>query len=454
MSYSLQARAMLIGSAVLAVFLIGTGIVLDRGFRDSAEAAMRDGLEAYAETMRAGIENQHLDGLAALPQTLTEKLSEPHSGLYARLVRRTDGREVWSSNSARALSIPWPVPENFWTARLDPVEPPNGPALYVLSVDIRYQKPRSRAVIPYLLQLAETLDDKESYYYARMNKVRHRLWRWFGGAALVLLILQGVILRRSFAPLRRVAADLRRIEAGGADRLHGNYPRELEGLTENLNALLDQAAAHLSRYRDALGDLAHSLKTPLAVLRVTLDAAAAQPLAKELTQQQIDALNHIIEYQLKRAAASGRTHLAQPIAVGEKARQVILALQKVYADKSVECRIGIEPSLVFRGDEGDLLEILGNLADNAFKWARSRVAVRAVSDDEQGLELMVEDDGPGIDPELASRLPQRWQRADPSAPGHGLGLAIVASIASAYGGVLTIDMSPLGGARVSATGLR
>jgi two-component system sensor histidine kinase PhoQ len=454
MSYSLQARAMLIGSAVLGVFLMGTGVVLDRGFRDSAEAAMRDGLEANAETLRAGIENQHLDGLTTLPQTLTEKLSEPHSGLYARLVRRTDGRAVWLSQSAREFAIPWPVPDNFWTARLDPIEPPNGPALYVLSVDIRYQKPRSRVVVPYLLQLAETLDDKESYYYARMNKVRHRLWRWFGGAALVLLALQSVILRRSFAPLRRVEADLRRIEAGGADRLHGNYPRELEGLTKNLNALLDQAAAHLSRYRDALGDLAHSLKTPLAVLRAAAEGPGAQPLPKDVTQQQIDAMSRIIEYQLKRAAASGRTHLTQPVAVAEKARQVISALHKVYAEKSVQCWIGIEPSLVFRGDEGDLLEILGNLADNAFKWAHSQVAVHAVSDDEHGLELTVEDDGPGIDPDLAGRLPQRWQRADPTAPGHGLGLAIVASIVGAYGGVLRIDTSRLGGARVSASGLR
>ena len=358
------------------------------------------------------------------------------------------------SDSARALSIPWPVPDHFWTARLDPVEPGNGPALYVLSVDIRYQKPRSRAVIPYLLQLAETLDDKESYYYARMNKVRHRLWHWFGGAALVLLVLQGVILRRSFAPLRHVEADLRRMEAGGADRLQGNYPRELEGLTRNLNALLDQAATHLSRYRDALGDLAHSLKTPLAVLRGALDGAGSRPLAKDLTHQQIDAMSRIIEYQLKRAAASGRTHLAQPVAVAETAHQVISALHKVYAGKGVHCRIEIEPSLMFRGDAGDLLEMLGNLADNAFKWARSRVAVRAVSDDEHGLELIVDDDGPGIEPELAGRLPQRWQRADPSAPGHGLGLAIVASIANAYGGNVNIDTSPLGGARVSASGLR
>lgn len=453
MSYSLQARALLLGSVVLAVFLVGTGIVLDRGFRDSAEAAMRDGLEADAETLRAAIENEHLEGLQTLPQTLGEKLGAPHSGLYARLVRRTDDREVWLSDSARELVIPWPVPENYWTARLDPIEPPTGPALYVLSVDLRYRKPRSRVVVPYLLQLAETLDDKESYYYARMNKVRHRLWRWFGGASLVLLALQGVILRRSFAPLRRVEADLRRIEAGRSDRLRGSYPRELHGLTENLNALLDQAEAHLSRYRDALGDLAHSLKTPLAVLRGALTEAGGQSASRELAQQQIAAMNRIIEYQLKRAATAGRSRLAPPVSVAEKARQVVSALQKVHAAKPLDCRIAIEPSLMFRGDEGDLLEILGNLADNACKWSRRCIALSARAGRDGRLELIVEDDGPGIPAEFATHLLQRGARADAAMPGHGLGLAIVDSIVKAYGGALHIEPSPLGGAKLRVSGL-
>lgn len=448
MSYSLQARALLIASLVLAAFLGGTGVVLNQAFRDSAEAAMRDGLEAYAETLEAAIRKDHLAGLQTLPQTLDEKLSEPDSGLYANLIRRSDNRREWVSSSAKELNIPWPTLAEFWTARLDPVQLPTGKSLYILSVNLLYQKPRSRVATHYILQVAETLDDKESYYYSRVNQVRRRLWRWFGVTAAGLLLLQALILRRSFAPLRRVEADLRRIEAGRADRLSGSYPRELHGLTGNLNALLDQADSHLTRYRDALGDLAHSLKTPLAVLRGALAEGAGDGSARAVAQEQIDRMNRIIEYQLKRAAASGRSHLTPPIAVADRANQVIGALHKVYAGKHIECLAAIGASLTFRGDEGDLLEILGNLLDNAFKWCRTRVQLSADCESDGRLQLQVEDDGPGIPAELAERLLQRGQRADPAVPGHGLGLAIVGSIACAYGGRLTIDRSPIGGARI------
>lgn len=453
MSYSLQARALLIASLILALFLGGTGAVLDKAFQDSAEAAMRDGLQAYAETLKAAIEHNHLDGLKTLPATLSEKLAQPDSGLYAIVTRRSDDRAAWISESARDLEIPWPSLAEFWSDRLDAVELPGGLPLYVLSAQVQYQKPKSRISQHYLLQVAETLDDKESYYYARMNKVRHRLWRWFGGAAAALLLLQALILRRSFSPLRRVEADLRAIEAGRAGRLTGNYPRELQGLTENLNALLDQAEAHLARYRDALGDLAHSLKTPLAVLRGSVEDPVSDTGMKAVAAEQIERMNRIIEYQLKRAAASGRSHLAQPVAVAEKARQIVSALRKVYAEKGTDCRLEIRSSLVFRGDEGDLVEVLGNLLDNAFKWARSRVSVRARSDRDGRLELAVEDDGPGIPGELADRLVQRGERADPAVPGHGLGLAIVGSIVRTYGGSLRIERSAAGGARILVIGM-
>ncbi len=445
MSYSLQARALLIASVVLAIFLVATGLVLDEAFRDSAEAAMRDGLHGYAETLEAAIARDHLDGLKTLPETLGERLAQPNSGLYAALTRQGGNRPEWISDSAKDLNIPWPVLPEFWTARLDPVQLSNGTPLYVLSSNVVYRKPKSRP-IHYILQVGQTLDDKQSYYYGKVNEIRRELWRWFGGAALALLLLQGVILRRTLAPLRRVAADIHAIEAGRAERLTGLYPRELQGLTENLNALLDQAESHLARYRHALGDLAHSLKTPLAVLRGVLKEPAVDGM--NVAGEQIERMNHIIEYQLKRAAASGRSHLAPPVPIADKARQIVSALEKGYADKHLDCRIEIDPDLAFHGDEGDLLEILGNLTENAFKWSRGQVVLTARPSGEGRFELRVEDDGPGIPQELAERLLQRGERADPSVPGHGLGLAIVNSVVRAYGGALSIGRSPLGGAAV------
>jgi two-component system sensor histidine kinase PhoQ len=448
MTYSLQARALLLASVVLAAFLGATGLVLDQAFRDSAEAAMRDRLQGYAETLKASIEKDHLNGLKALPQTLNDRLGQPDSGLYATLTRQSDNQREWLSDSAKNLDIPWPPLLEFWTSQIDAVRLPNGTPLYVLSANVLYETPKSRKPVRHILQIGETPDAFEGFYYERVNQVRRDLWRWFGGAALLLLLLQGVILRRSFAPLRRVAADLRAVEAGRTNRLGAHYPQELLGLTENLNALLDNAESHLARYRDALGDLAHSLKTPLAVLRGALDAPTPDDEAKAVMREQIERMNHIVEYQLKRAAASGRSHLAPPVSVAEKTRQLVSALNKVYADKAIDCRIEIDPDLIFRGDEGDLLEILGNLADNAFKWGRHRVQLGARRSGDGRLELRVDDDGPGIPAEVAERLLERGERADPSVPGHGLGLAIVNSIARAYGGRLTLESSPLGGAAI------
>ncbi|MGZ8217763.1 ATP-binding protein [Methylomagnum sp.] len=446
--YSLQARALLIASAVLALFLFATGLVLDEAFEDSAEAVMRDRMQGYADILKASIETDHLDGLKTLPQTLNDRFTQPGSGLYAIVTRQNSSTPEWLSDSAKDIEIPWPALPEFWTARLDPMEMPNGTQLYVLSVKVAYLKPKARTPVVHRLQIAETLDDKESYYYHQMNEVRRKLWRWFGAAALALLLLQVVILRRTLAPLRRVAADIRSIEAGRTERLTGHYPRELHGLTDNLNALLDQAESHLARYRHALGDLAHSLKTPLAVLRGALPESAPDAENKAVAAEQIERMNRIIEYQLKRAAASGRSHLAPPVAVSEKARQIISALGKVYADKRIACRMEVSSELVFRGDEGDLLEILGNLAENAFKWSRGRVELGARVAENGGLELRIEDDGPGIPDDLADRLLKRGERADPTVPGHGLGLAIVNSIVRAYGGRLTIEKSPLGGAAI------
>jgi two-component system sensor histidine kinase PhoQ len=227
----------------------------------------------------------------------------------------------------------------------------------------------------------------------------------------------------------------------------------LLGLTENLNALLDNAESHLARYRNALGDLAHSLKTPLAVLRGALDTPTPDEETKAAMREQIERMNRIVEYQLKRAAASGRSHLTPPVSVAEKTRQLVSALNKVYADKAIDCRAEIDPDLIFHGDEGDLLEILGNLADNAFKWSRRRVQLDARRAGDGRLELRVDDDGPGIPAEVAERLLERGERADPSVPGHGLGLAIVNSIVRAYGGRLILESSPLGGAAIIVRGL-
>jgi two-component system sensor histidine kinase PhoQ len=286
----------------------------------------------------------------------------------------------------------------------------------------------------------------------QIRRFRGNLWGWLGGAAALLLVVQTLILRWSLAPLRQVANDLRAIESGLAQRLRGDYPRELRQLTDNLNALLESAESHLGRYRDSLGNLAHSLKTPLAVLRGALEGASDDAGLRRVAHEQLDTMKQLVDYQLQRAAASGRVSLATPVAVRPVVDKVIAALDKVYVEKGIGATVDIDPAIVFHGDTGDLTEMLGNLLDNAYKWGRHRVRVRAtrLEGSAPGLELVVDDDGPGIPEDLRARVLERGGRGDRQVPGHGLGLAMVADTVALYRGTLRIENKPGGGLAVTA----
>lgn len=447
-SGSLHGRVLVASSVVLAAFLGMTGLVLDEAFRDSAETALRDRLQGYVYALLAGAE---VDGHGILrgPSELHEpRLRYPGSGLYAE-IRRRDSDFSWRSPSSVGMDMPQTKSPPLGRSVLERLPRGDGEPLFVLSFRVLWEeglkKPRA-----YTFRVAETADA----YQEQVMQFRRSLWKWLGGAALLLLAVQGLILRWGLAPLRRVAADLVSIEKGHADRLGGDYPVELRGLTDNLNALLESSRNHLARYRNALGDLAHSLKTPLAVARGALERPEREDISRRVAQEQLERMTQIIDYQLHRAATAGRTRLCRPVNVLEKAMEVKSALLKVYAEKEVACSIDVDPAVEFVGDEGDLLEVLGNLLDNAFKWCRGRIWVSARSlgaEDVGGtiLDLRVHDDGPGIPPATAQRLLQRGERADESVPGQGLGLAIVASVAAAYQGSIAVRTSPLGGAEVA-----
>jgi two-component system sensor histidine kinase PhoQ len=442
---SLHARVQIASSMVLAAFLGMTGLVLDEAFRDSAKTALRDRLQGYVYALLAGAETDSHGDLLGPAELQEPRLRYPASGLYAEIGRRAH-EPGWRSPSALGVEIPPTRLPPLGRSALERVLTENGEPLFVLSFRVLWEeglrKPRA-----YTFRVAETADAYED----QVGQFRRSLWGWLGGAALLLLVVQGGILRWGLAPLRRVAGDLADIEQGRTDRLRGDYPVELSGLTDNLNALLDSSRSSLARYRDALGDLAHSLKTPLAVVRGVLEDPARAESSLPLAQEQIRRMHQIIDYQLQRAATAGRTRLARPVNVLAKVTEVKAALLKVYADKRVECSMDVDPALEFAGDEGDLLEVLGNLLDNAFKWCRGRIRVsaRRITGDTAVLELRVHDDGPGMPPATVERLLQRGERADPDVPGQGLGLAIVASIVGTYQGTLAVRSSPLGGAEVA-----
>ncbi|TAM95106.1 MAG: two-component sensor histidine kinase, partial [Rhodanobacteraceae bacterium] len=296
--------------------------------------------------------------------------------------------------------------------------------------------------------------ENDALYQSALSAYRRTLVGWLGALGLALLVLQQILLRWSFSPLRRVARDLAKIERGGAERLVGPYPREVAVLTRGLNRFIESEREHLKRYRNTLDDLAHSLKTPLAVARSRLESSDGETEVRKDLLDQVQHMDQIVAYQLARAKASGHSTFAAPIAVQPHAEAVVRSLERVYAAKNILCEFDIDEGARFYGEEGDLLELLGNLLENAFKWGAHRVLLKVVRIPpgdarawREGLDIRVEDDGSGIPPENLDKVLQRGVRGDERVQGHGIGLAIVEDIVRGYRGTLHVDRSTeLGGA--------
>lgn len=443
-SLSLAARLLTAASLILAIFVLVTGWLLDRAFRDSALVAVQQRLQAQVYILLGAADLDPEQQTLTLPQALPEaRFSIPGSGLYA-LVVDAAGRPVWRSPSLLGMRLDrLPPPATPGLARFSEITTADDQPLFVLGFSVSWELANER-YRRYTFWVAET----RAGFDAQVNRFRRGLWGWLLAAAAALLVVQLAVLRWTLQPLRRIARQVREIETGERLALSGRYPAELQPLADNLNDLINQGRASLERYRNAVGDLAHSLKTPLAVLRSSL---ANPPTRDELLatiKDQVGRMNATVEYQLQRAAAGGRVGLRAPLAVDPVAQKIADSLAKVYHAKRLDIGLAVSADSRFFGDQGDLLEILGNLADNACKWARGVVRIGATQD-AAGLTLSVADDGPGIPPPARAEILDRGRRADPDTPGHGIGLAVVRDIVEdVYGGELVIADGPLGGAEV------
>jgi signal transduction histidine kinase len=261
-------------------------------------------------------------------------------------------------------------------------------------------------------------------------------------------------VRHGWSPINQLRARLTRLREGRERRLEGEYPTEVEPLVVDLNALLDQREQRVNRARAKAGDLAHGLKTPLAVLAQEAERAAVAgntDLAATI-RQQVDRMRRQVDYQLAqaRADASGQAPSSAPVSVQESADALARTLSRLHAERGVNISVDVLPDAKVRVDREDLDEMLGNLLDNACKWARSRACVSAVREGDR-IVLMVDDDGPGIEASMRTAVLKRGVRADEIAPGSGLGLSIVQDLADAYGGAVTLEDSPTRGVRATLT---
>ncbi|WP_125077033.1 ATP-binding protein [Pseudoxanthomonas sp. SGT-18] len=453
---SLKARQLMAASIGLVAFLMLAGVALDRSFAETAQNNLRQRLKSYAMAYADNIDFGR-DGSLYTPEVGPDpRFHRPGSGLYAEVVL-PDGR--WASMSAEGPLLPdqgdilEPREERFdGPLQVTQIDGTAG-EVYRYGIGLVWGERGPEAEFPYTIYVMEdtqTLD-------AQVRVFRGALWMNLGSAGLILLLLQALILQWSLRPLQRVIAELTKVQRGQLQRMSEHHPRELEPLTESINALIDSERENLERQRNTLADLAHSLKTPLAVLRTQLDSGGPEETLRQELDVQLRRMNDLVSYQLARAASSGHKLFSAPVPIESTAEEIVRGLEKVYARKGVLCEFDIAPDARFYGEAGDLQELLGNLLENAFKWANRRVVLTArpgptAPNRRAGLLLAVDDDGPGIAPEDVAKVLQRGVRGDERVQGHGIGLSIVQDLVRDYRGELQVTRSQeLGGARFEVT---
>jgi two-component system sensor histidine kinase PhoQ len=439
---SLQSRVLLALAVLLVVATAVAAISLDALYRDLGRRSMEDLLEAQVIALLATAEIE-ADG-RLVPRTLAEpRLAAPGSGLYAEILGSTG---TWRSPSAVGSGLNLAAEPHPGGRRFEHAELADGSRVLGLSLGIRWDTTEAPER-DFVIRAAESLEP----WHGELLRVRAGLAT---GAVVISLLLLGAVaatLRVSLEPLRRLEQEISAIEKGQRESLGGDWPRELAGVTGNLNALLAGERKRAERYRTTLGNLAHSLKTPLAALASLVERGET---ARATLAPQIDRMQEIVRHQLKRAVVGGSAATLVDLAVEKPLEQLRSALAKVYAGKGVSIALAVAPGTAYPIDEADFLELAGNLADNACKYGRNQVSIgvtpwTSAAWRRPGLVVAVEDDGSGIPPAERGRVLQRGARADESVSGQGIGLTVAREIAQTYGGTLEIGESRLGGARLT-----
>lgn len=416
--------------------------MLNHAYQRSLRTAERDALTGQIYILLGAAEPSET-GLQLPPELSEPRYSSVNSGLMGWVVNSQSVLQ-WRSLSSELIpteNLPTPTTTfspgrmQFFSTWIDKRE------YYAISYDTVWDiKNKERGYRFVVMHSREPmLNELEAY--------QKRLWKWLGGLAFLLVVVQTLIAKLGLSPLRKLASDLKKVEEG-LEQLPGVYPAEIQPVTDNLNSVLRSERAQRERYRNTLSDLAHSLKTPLAVIRGQLEnrhQLSADALA-QIVDEQVSRMSTIVDHQLRRASAQvTQASHSGAVQVKPLVERLVRAMQKVYQFKNVQLKQKIPENLHFHGDEADLMELLGNLIDNACKYGRHSVAISA---QQQGRDLavFVEDDGPGVNADVQQTILTRGTRADTATPGQGIGLAVAVDILSSYGGSIDIFRSKLGGA--------
>lgn len=422
-----------------ALILVGAGIVLVALYRDATERGFDERLLVHATALGSQVATGRTAIAAGDPL-----FSLPFSGWYWQIGTPEDAlRDLETSGSLVGTTLPWlDGPQAaIGSVRRGYVEGPDGVLLRVVERTLAASGGSFTVLVA----------GPAAVISADINRFAIALAVTF--AALGLLLGASTLLQIRFGlrPLARLRAGVVAIRRGEADTVTGDFPHDIAPLAGEINLLIGSNRDILERARTQVGNLAHALKTPLSVL-VNEARSHGGPLGR-VVESEAETMRGQIGYYLDRARAAaqvGTLGTATPVA--PVAASLMRAFAKIHRDKGLDLALEAPEDAIFRGEKQDLEEMLGNLLDNAAKWARSRVVLtaRASGDPERPrLYLTVEDDGPGVPADKRTEMVQRGRRLDESVPGSGLGLSIVSDLAALYRGALVLDESPLGG--LSAT---
>jgi signal transduction histidine kinase len=414
------------------VILIVTGIVLSTLYRNAVERAFDRRLDVYLRTLVADVASPE-EGTDKFPQSIGEPLFDlPLSGWYWQVARLDTAKpEVHSSRSLWDSNFPRLADGGQGSAGSG-----------------GYRQGYAQGPEDVRLRLAErTVDLGEDGHYLvavagdateidnEMRSFDRVIGATFGALAIALLLTTALQVRFGLLPLKRISASLAAIRSGRAERLQGEFPGEI-----------------VERARTHVGNLAHALKTPLSVLVNEAAARADDPLAQKV-REQTDIMRDQVARQLERARLAARsTVVGALIDVSPVVTALARTMEKLHRERDIAIAVDVPEQARFPGEQHDLEEMIGNLVDNACKWAQSRIAIEVVADRFEGdgkprVRIIVDDDGPGLSPSEREQVALRGRRLDESKPGSGLGLSIVVELAGLYGGVLSLGTAPIGGLR-------
>jgi len=427
---SLQGRLLIASIFCLPLFIGASGVLLDRAFQENLRGAEAAQLKTQLYILLGAAEWQ--DDTLTLPEELSDpRFSSVTSGLYGQVTR--SNQILWQSKSAQLLDTALPIIDLPHAAGQEQFDV--AAVLFRLSYDLIWEDDHG-VEQPLRFQIFHRQDQ----FMSGLKKYRQQLWYSLTPLAIGLLLIQLMIMRWGLQPLSLLAQDIKALPHRQDHQLTGDYPTEIASVTDSLNQVLDSEQRQRQRYQNTLGDLAHSLKTPLAIIQ-------GEDIGKSpVITEQLERMNNIIRHQLQRAVIQGQHQLRKQEPIRPVIERLSHAMDKVYRDKNLHIDIQMPQDLSCTVETPDLFELFGNIIENACKYGQKNIRIDGTTINHT-VQISIADDGNGITTDNKTNVLRRGARIDTVQPGQGLGLSISTDIISAYDGSLDIfkDTS-LGGA--------